>query len=70
MNMGEWYKPFYLKTIEDEAKLRAALSHPDDGASNRADVRKRLDELRQIPDDRCHVSRDQRRYLERVLGVE
>ncbi len=62
--MGVWYKPFYLMTADAEKVLREAIADPD----NRADVQKRLEELRKLKRDRCVVSDTQRDYLERILS--
>jgi hypothetical protein len=66
--MGIWHKDFYIITPEGEKLLRQALNDSKDGVANRADVQKCLDELNGIPEDRCHVSRDQKKFLERMLG--
>ncbi len=66
--MGRWYKEWYLANAVGEAQIRAALSDPDNSAENLADIKKRLDEFRQIPEDRCSISRDQRLFIERILG--
>lgn len=66
--MGEWYREWYVTSKDGEGRLRAALADTENGATNRADVQKRLDEFKQLPDDRCHISRDQRKFLERVLN--
>lgn len=66
--MGQWYKTWYLTTPAGEAEMRTALADPQSGAANRADINRRLDELKQLSDDRCHVSLDQRRFLQRVLN--
>lgn len=65
--MGNWYKEWYIATKEGEAELRTALNDPETGAANRADVQRRLQEMRAIPPDRCAISLDQQRFLERVL---
>lgn len=62
--MGAWYKSFYLMTVEGEKELRDAIADTD----NRADVQKRLTELRSLPKDRCVISDTQREYLERILA--
>lgn len=61
--MGIWYKDFYLATPEGEKHLRSAIENPE----NRADVEKRLGEMRQLSDDRCHITKAQKIFLERVL---
>ena len=68
--MGTWYKDFYLATPAGEQQMRDAFTDPDHGAQNRADVERRLAEMRQIPDDRCHITKKQRDFLERVLGAQ
>ena len=65
--MGEWYKDHYLTTKDGEAALRAALTNPEAGAQNKADVQKRLDELTQDVTDRCVISTKQKKFLQHVL---
>lgn len=64
---NKWYKEFYFSTKPGEHELREALSDPVDGEKNIQDVRRRLTEMKMLKSDRCHVSRDQVRFLERVL---
>lgn len=66
--MGAWYKDWYITTKVGEAELRTAIADPDAGAQNLTDVQTRLAEMKSVPDDRCAVTLDQQRFLERVLG--
>lgn len=68
VTMGIWYKEWYITTPTGEEQMRAAITDPVDGAANREDISKRLDEIRQIPEERCAISLDQKRFLERVLA--
>ncbi len=66
--MGAWHKDFYLTTPAGEQQMRDAFRDPDHGASNRADVEARLAEMKKIPDDRCHITKVQKMFLERMLN--
>lgn len=66
--MGAWYKEWYVATPQGRADLIKAINDPYDGPDNLADVKKRLEELVQISEERCSISRDQRRFLESVLN--
>lgn len=66
--MGAWYKEWYLTTPAAEQQLRDALNDPDHGAENRADVQKRLNEMLQLHPDRCAISVDQSKFLQKVLN--
>ena len=68
--MASWYKEFYITTPDGEKAMREALADERDGAVNRADIEKRLSELRGIHEDRCHISREQRKFLEGVLNEQ
>lgn len=65
--MGIWYKEWYLTTPQGEADIRAALTDPDNGGANRTDIQNRLAEIRALEEDRCAISRDQKRFLTRIL---
>lgn len=61
--MGAWYRDYYLTTAKGEKEIREAIKDP----ANRADVEKRLGELSEIEEARCHISAKQRKFLEHVL---
>lgn len=65
---GTWYKEFYLTTEEGENNLKAALTHPIDAEQNISDVRRRFEELKGVPSDRCAISSAQVKFLDRVLS--
>lgn len=67
--MGIWYKDFYITTPAGEKAMRAAIADPDTGALALADIKKRQDEMAQIQDERCTITLEQRRFLERVLST-
>lgn len=67
--MGAWYKDFYLTNAKGEKDLRMALNDPVDGAANKADVQKRLGEMKALPDQRCYISSTQIRFLEHILDT-
>lgn len=66
--MGLWYRQWYAQSPMGETLLREALTDQAKGELNKADVRRRLDEMKNIPEERCAITRDQRRFLERVLA--
>lgn len=68
--MGVWYKEWYLTTKQGDIDMVAALSDPDPdiAAQNRSDINNRLSEMQQLDQDRCAISRDQIRFITRVLG--
>jgi hypothetical protein len=61
---GEWYKEFYLASPMGEDELRKAIADPQ----NLSDVRKRYEEMKGVPEGRCHITKGQLRFLERVLA--
>lgn len=63
-----WYREWYITSPEGEANLRAALADPEHGEKNRADVEKRFEEIKKIPEGRCAIALDQKRFLGRVMG--
>lgn len=65
--MGSWYRDFYNTALGGEQAMRAALQDVDTGAENRADIENRLAELKQVPQDRCVISSEQVRFIERML---
>lgn len=66
---GFWYKEFYNTAAGGEAAMRNALhdDDPDVAAANRSDIEKRFNEIKDIPEERCVVSSEQRRFLDRML---
>ena len=71
--MGDWYKQWYDTTANGKKQMQTALDGDTDG-SIRADIQKRLDELVTVTQpplgnaDRCHLSLEQRRFLEEMLN--
>lgn len=68
--MGAWYKDFYLTTNEGEKLIEEALGHPNHGAGNRADIERRLEEMKALSADRCHITKGQIPFLERALDAK
>ena len=68
--MGTWYKDFYLTTPLGEQQMRDALTDPDYGAQNRADIQQRLTEMQSVPEGRCSITSAQVRFLEGVLSAQ
>lgn len=70
--MGIWYREFYNTGAGGELAMRDALNDADPAvrAENRADIEKRLREISGIPEERCVISSEQRRFLERMLAEQ
>lgn len=70
--MGFWYKDFYNTSAGGEAAMRVALhdADPKIAAENRADIEMRLREVATIPEERCVISSEQRRFLRRMLDEQ
>lgn len=68
--MGIWYREFYNTGAGGELAMRDALHDEDPivSAANRSDIDRRFQEIRGIPEERCVISSEQRRFLERMLG--
>lgn len=67
--MGLWHKSFYITTPYGEKEMRDAIADPDTGAENLADIKRRRSEMEDIPEGRCVVTSEQRRFLDRVLST-
>lgn len=57
---------FHRTTTENEAALKAAIAA---NPAKREELQARYDALLQIPDERCAVSKTQREFLGKVLGI-
>lgn len=66
--MATWYRQWYSLNAAGEKEMRAALADPETGAATRGAISQRLNEMKALSDDRCHISLEQRRALERILS--